>query len=202
MTGGLWRKELYELSLEYLKKEGSVFIFTLPTTKVHKPKTFTVESAYAETIARYLSLRPQNVSRQNFHLKCVNGTRCINQVIGLNKIGSMPKELAKWLGLPNSNEYTEHSFRRTSTTLLFNAGASMRTLMNHGRWTSPKVAEGCIADPINNKRKIYRQVTNMIDRNPAVENPPKKQQLEVNINNTAQSHANGVNSAPRVIMVK
>ncbi|KAL7294257.1 hypothetical protein TKK_0012273 [Trichogramma kaykai] len=81
------------------------------------------------------------------------------QPVGINKFGSMPKEVATYLDLPNPNMYTGHSFRRTSGTLLVDASADLTVLKRHGAWKFNTVAEGYISESINNKNKIQNQIS-------------------------------------------
>lgn len=60
----------------------------------------------------------------------------------INKIGSLSQEIAIYLELPDAKTYTDHTFRRTSATLITNAGSNMTTLKRHGGWKSSNVAEG------------------------------------------------------------
>lgn len=86
-------------------------------------RTFVIEGPFLEVYKKYTSLRVANAKHPNFFLKYQNG-KCYNQVIGRDKIGKMPKETAEFLKLPNSEEYTGHAYRRSSATILSNAGAS------------------------------------------------------------------------------
>lgn len=78
----------------------------------------------------------------------------------------MPKEIAKFLGLPEADSYTGHSFRRTSATLLANSGADILTLKRHGGWRSNNVAESYIEDSIQNKANIGAKITQAINLEP------------------------------------
>ena len=78
----------------------------------------------------------------------------INQVIGINKIAKFPNDIAKFLQIPNQNEYTGHCFRRTAATLLADTGADIVDLMRAGGWASRTVAEGYIAESEVQKLKI------------------------------------------------
>ena len=71
----------------------------------------------------------------------------------------MPKDIATFLKLLNVEEYTGHSFRRTSATLLVDAGADLLTLQRHGGWISSTVAYGYIANSLNNKKTICNQIS-------------------------------------------
>ncbi|XP_011695514.1 PREDICTED: fatty acid synthase-like [Wasmannia auropunctata] len=58
------------------------------------------------------------------------------KVMGKNLIAKIPQRVAEYLELPNPKTYTGHAFRRTSATLLVDAGADMLTLKRHGVWKS------------------------------------------------------------------
>ncbi|KAJ8912672.1 hypothetical protein NQ315_011031 [Exocentrus adspersus] len=60
--------------------------------------------------------------------------RCTVQPVGKNTFGEIPSIIAKYLGLSDPDKYTGHCMRRTSATLLAEAGASMTTLKRHGGW--------------------------------------------------------------------
>lgn len=51
------------------------------------------------------------------------------------------KKNANYLNLPDTDRYTGHSFRRTSATILIDAGANIITLKLHEGWKSTAVAK-------------------------------------------------------------
>ncbi|CAK1552446.1 unnamed protein product [Leptosia nina] len=63
----------------------------------------------------------------------------------------MPKEIATFLNLPEAQEYTEHSFRR-----------SLINTKRNGGWRSSSVAEGYIDDSLKNKEEISSHITRNI----------------------------------------
>ena len=65
--------------------------------------------------------------------------------------------------MPNPKEYTGHSFRRTSATLLADAGADLLTLKRHGGWRSSTAAEGYVQDSITSKRKIGELIAGQVE---------------------------------------
>lgn len=85
------------------------------------------------------------------------------QVMGKNLIAKIPQRVAEYLELPNPKTYTGHAFRRTSATLLVDAGADMLTLKRHGVWKSNSTAEGYLAESINNKRQIGNLLSSAIN---------------------------------------
>lgn len=60
--------------------------------------------------------------------------------------------------LPNAENYTGHSFRRTSATILAENGGDLLTLKQHGGWKSSTVAEGYIAESISGNKRIATMV--------------------------------------------
>lgn len=57
--------------------------------------------------------------------------KCTTQRVGINKIGYMSKTIATYLKLHNPELYTGHSFRRSSATVLVDAGEDITSLK---RW--------------------------------------------------------------------
>jgi hypothetical protein len=56
--------------------------------------------------------------------------------------------LLEWhlfLQLPDASSYTGHSMRRSSATLLANAGGDLMAIKRHGGWKSSNVAESNVA---------------------------------------------------------
>ncbi|KAJ4429876.1 hypothetical protein ANN_22080 [Periplaneta americana] len=96
-----------------------------------------VEEAWEQGCA---SLVPDK-SRARFFHRFSNG-KCTNQVVGMNTIGRVPSNIAKFSNLNDPDSYTGHAFGRTSATLLANTGADTLALKRHGGWKSSTVAEG------------------------------------------------------------
>lgn len=96
-------------------------VIKLNDTKTHISRTFTIEGDFLKTVKAYRALRPSNATSNRFFMNYSNG-RCTNQVIGKNKLGSMPKQIAIFLKLDNPEKYTGHSFRRSSATLYADQG--------------------------------------------------------------------------------
>ena len=75
----------------------------------------------------------------------------------------MPKEIAEFLKLQNPEKYTGHSFRRTSTTIFSDAGASVFELQQLGGWKSEPVAKSYVNETLGNKRRMNRMLQNQIE---------------------------------------
>lgn len=111
-------------------------------------------------------------------------------MVGKNKFGKMPKEIAEYLKLPDVDLYTGHCFRRTFATVLADTGANVTALKRHGGWKSTSVAEGYIEESIQNKTKIGCIISSAInattsvsmdidtDSNNSEEPPLKKTKLD------------------------
>ncbi|KAJ8914384.1 hypothetical protein NQ315_017474 [Exocentrus adspersus] len=96
----------------------------------------------------------KNINIANYHKQ----GRCTVQPVGKNTFEKIPSIIAKYLGLSDPDKYTGHCMRRTSSTLLAEAGASMTTLKRHGGWKSTSVAEGYLEDSISSKNKLSRML--------------------------------------------
>lgn len=148
------------MTLDDIEDLGSILIVKIPDSKTHSERTFTVSNAeYIDIYRKYKSLRPSHASSRRFFLKYTNG-KCVNQHVGINKIGEIPSMIAHWLGKEMFKSYTGHCFRRSSVTLLANAGGNMTAIKRHGGWKSTTVAEGYIEDSLKNKIEISNKILN------------------------------------------
>lgn len=118
---------------------SNLMLIKIPNTKTKIPRSFTVDGEFRNIVAKYEAFRPNYARCDRFFLNFQKG-KCTNQVIGKNKLGKMPSDIAKYLELPDAALYTEHSFRRTSATLLADSGADLTTLKRHDGWKSSSVA--------------------------------------------------------------
>ncbi|KAJ8979013.1 hypothetical protein NQ317_012708, partial [Molorchus minor] len=75
-----------------------------------------------------------------------------------NTMGKIPSVVASYLKLPDVACYTGHCLRRSSATLLADAGVDITTIKRHAGWKSTTVAEGYVENSIQNKNKIANQV--------------------------------------------
>lgn len=161
ISGACRREELVKLTIDDIEDVGSVLIVKIPDTKTHSERTFTVSNVqYIEIYRKYRALRPPQASSRRLFFKYNNG-KCVNQHVGINKIGEIPSLIAKWLGKQLFGAYTGHyCFRRTSATLLANAGGNMTSIKRHGGWKSTAIAESYIEDSLNNKIGISNKISN------------------------------------------
>ncbi|KAL7292824.1 hypothetical protein TKK_0013649 [Trichogramma kaykai] len=153
ISGVLRRCEFGNLTTADVTKGNGFLLMKILIAENKIVKTFTSAGEMFEICKQYLNARPAVCKKNKFFLHYHKG-KMINQPIMVNKFGSMPKEIALFLGLPNAKSYTGHSFRRTSATLLVDAGADLTILKRHGGWKSSTVAEGYIADSVFNNKKL------------------------------------------------
>lgn len=146
--------------LNDVEDNGTFLIFKIPDTKTHIPRTFTVTSG-VDFFRKYIALRQKDTPHRRLFV-CYRKGKCTVQPVGINTFGKIPTKIAEYLKLPNPAMYTGHCFRRTSATLLVNAGADILTLKKHGGWKSSTVAEGYIDDSIQNKVNISKKIASEI----------------------------------------
>lgn len=167
VAGACRREELVNITtkdIEILNKSSA--LIKIPKTKTNIQRSFTISDDFFNIFEKYRALRPANATTNRFFLNYRNG-KCTQQVIGINKFGSMPKEIATYLNLPDPKSYTGHTFRRTSATLLAEAGADVTVLKRHGGWKSNAIAEGYVEQSTENKRKIEAQITQSVQIQPS-----------------------------------
>lgn len=156
--------ELYNLTIKDMTCHDHEMWVKLRDTKTKTDRVFVVKNENLPIIQKYQTLRPPATTCDKFFLQYRNG-KCHNQVIGRHKMSKFPKDIATFLNLANSENYTGHSFRRTSATLLADSGANLVSLKRHGGWKSDKVAEGYIEESKASKREINTQINKNIKRN-------------------------------------
>ena len=90
--------------------------------------------------------------------------KCTCQVIGIHKFESIPREIASYLDLEKVEEYTTHAFRRTSATVLADAGADNLALKRHGGWKSDAVVQGYIEESVEKKTAIAGMINSFMTK--------------------------------------
>ena len=152
---------MHKLQITNIQEEGNVLVVTLPHTKPHQKRVFTVLSEGCvngvELYRKYAALRPSKVTHPYVFLGMRNG-KCTVQRVGINSFYRIPRVIAEYLKLENPEQYTGHSLRRSSATILADQGADMTTLKRFGGWSSDKVATGYVEDSLEQKIKIARKI--------------------------------------------
>lgn len=157
IAGACRREELTKMTTEHIREEGEVFLITIPDSKTHATRQFVLCGRDREYLKQYMSLRPQQVTNKRLFLNFKKG-KCTSQVVGINTIGKIPRQIAAYLKLENPETYTGHCFRRSSATLLADAGGDLLTLKRHGGWKSSSVAETYVEESVQNKIKIAEKI--------------------------------------------
>lgn len=146
-----------------MKDCQSHFLVQLVDTKTKKDRSFIIvpgnlkDLNLLEIVRKYIKLRPPTTSHNRFFINYIR-EKCTVQVVGVHKIAGVPSVVAKYLKLDNPLSYTGHCFRRSSATLLANAGGSMENIMRHGGWRSVSVAEGYVEQSEATKLNVAKQI--------------------------------------------
>ncbi|KAJ8918203.1 hypothetical protein NQ315_014070 [Exocentrus adspersus] len=144
-----------------VRDKGSYLYVLIPDTKTNISRSFTVmEEAFSvnavEMCRKYISLRPKAACRR-FFLRYVDG-KCTTQHVGINTISKTFSKVPSFLGLPDPESFTGHGMRRSSATLLANAGGDITTVKRHGGWKSTTVAENYIEESLSSKMAIAEKI--------------------------------------------
>lgn len=157
--GACRTNELVNMLSSDIEDRGSVIVINVSKTKNDVNRKFTIideeDLGAARLVREYSTLRPQGVLR---FFVAYRNKKCTLQPVGKNTFGKIPSKVAEWLGLDNPKAYTGHCGRRTSATLVADAGASMTTLKRHGGWKSSSVVEGYLADSMLQKNKVAMMI--------------------------------------------
>lgn len=158
ITGACRCEELVNMTLDDIEDKGSILIVKIPDSKTNVQRKFIVDGETSNGVnvldlfRRYIDLRSPKTSHRRLFVSYRVG-KCSVQVIGKNSISKVSYTIAKFLGKENAEEYTGHCLRRSSATLLVDAGADILSLKRHGGWKSTSVAEGYLAESIPNKHR-------------------------------------------------
>lgn len=133
ICGACRGEELTNLMIENVIDNGTEIVVRIPDMKTKTPKVFSISGSFVDIVRRYIVLRPKKSPTKRFFI-LYRGGKCFGQLIGKNSIAQMPQKIALFLNLPNPERYTGHSYRRSSTTILADAGAAIETLKRHGPW--------------------------------------------------------------------
>ncbi|KAJ8911007.1 hypothetical protein NQ315_011272 [Exocentrus adspersus] len=151
VAGACRRQELVTLSTTCVQDCETHFLVKLEDTKTKAERSFIITPE--DTVPFDLP----GLRTIDFFVNYIK-EKCTVQPVGIHKIGSVPSLVAKFLHLENFSSYTGHCFRRSSATLLANAGANMEVIKRHGGWRSSTVAEGYIEDCENTKINIAQKI--------------------------------------------
>lgn len=197
VSGSLKRDELCYLTTDDIEDDGTMLLIRVMKPGATTWKSFTVEnSEFYAIYKRYVALRPQNIRTNRFFLQCKKGA-CTHQVIGVNKFGAMPRQIALYLNLKNPDVFTGHSFKRTATSLN-NEGGYMSILNKSKIKPTSRLAQRVMEESICLKRQISQLLTGSIVLKPTFPTIVPSNNNNVNVqNNDAGTSKN--NNQPVVI---
>jgi len=155
IQGACRKHELCDLTVDNIFDKGDMVLVKIPKTKNDKPRSFIITEDFYQIYKKYVALRPSDVESKRFFFNFKKG-KCSKQVIGINTIANFPKIVATYLKLEKPENYTSHTFRRTSATLLADSGASILDIQRQGGWKSSTVAASYVEDSLGNKKKLEK----------------------------------------------
>lgn len=159
------------LKLSDVEDSGKLLHIKIPNTKTKISRSFVVSGSFYEVCMQYIKLRQKvDANIDQFFMNYQRG-KCTKQVVGINKFGKIPSQIAEYLKLENPSSYTGHCFRRTSATILVDAGGDLMALKRHGGWKSSTTAEGYVDDSLKNKTSTAMKIIGSVEA--AINNGPE-----------------------------
>lgn len=152
--GGLRHNELMNLQLEKMRISEDGVTVTHERSKQRSDKKSTnfliprtsSGTNYAAIIENYISIVKDELGKfSGRFLFTGRQASFVTQPMGKNMISTVPKEMARWLKKENTEEFTFHSFRRSSATHAADSGATANQLMDFYGWSNSKVAQEYIS---------------------------------------------------------
>lgn len=116
IAGACRIKEIANIKTKDIEDRGEMYFVKIGSRRIKNLRTFTIQGRFYDIVKKYESLRKQDAKHDRFFQNYQKG-KCTTQPIGSNKMGNMPKEIARYLGLPDIESYSGRTFRRTSSTL-------------------------------------------------------------------------------------
>jgi integrase len=131
-----------------------VKIIRKKTDKAGVGQSFIVPIQYLDMYKEYMYLTSNCESIRLWMTYDKKKENYKNIPMGINTLRKIPSQIAAFMGLENPQEYTGHSLRATSATVLADSGVSMENLKRHGHWKSASVVEGYIRESKRMKSDI------------------------------------------------
>lgn len=156
LAGACRREELSKIMIDDIEDKENLVIVKISDSKNYTSRIFVISDEinnghYLQLFRKYSNLRKPNTPHKRFF---VNYKRraCTTQCVGINTFGKMPAQIAAYLKLKNPEEYTGHSFRRSSATILADSGEGISNVKRLGGWKSTAVAESYIEESMTQKK--------------------------------------------------
>lgn len=127
--------EIYKITIDDVVENDGVVTVKVPDTETNREKSFDLIKCMVPFYVKYRALRPLNLETNKFFLS-YKGGKCTGHIAGRRKIAKVPKEIASYLGLENSELYTGNCFRQAAAALLVASGAEWRSVKRLKGWRS------------------------------------------------------------------
>ncbi|XP_063923544.1 uncharacterized protein LOC135137744 [Zophobas morio] len=164
ISGACRKQELKDIKMSDIEDTRHSLVIHIPKTKTEKSRSFVISGNFYNICMEYINFR-RNVTEPSItqlFLNFQNG-KCTKQVVGVNKIGQIPRQVAEYLKLPTPSLYTGHALRRTSATILVDAGGDLMALKRHGGWSSSTVAESYVDESMATKTSTSNKILQSIE---------------------------------------
>lgn len=129
LYGACRSDELYNLQIFNVIDRQSVIIVTLSDITNKGGRSFCITDSECgvsvlEIVRKYIGLRPKNVPHTKFFL-IYRQNKCIAQPVGIHTLYKIPKKIADFLNLPNSEMFTGSCFRRSAALMSANSASAV-----------------------------------------------------------------------------
>lgn len=113
LAGACKATELVDLKKEFIQIKEDKAIIKIPTRLYSKGKIFELTGNFFTVFKKYADMRPTDISENRFLVSYRLG-KCMRVVMGKHAICEIPKKVASFLELPNSETFTVHAIRLTT----------------------------------------------------------------------------------------
>ena len=188
LSGGLRVDELTHLKRDDITVVAQGYLKVTIQDSKTGPRKFVVHTHEekhlnaVEMYQHYLKMLPTGIKSDRVWLRMENG-KIQDRPLGKNNMAEISKEIARFLKLPNPEDYTSHSIRRSGSTILAEAGFSTEALRQYGGWKNASTAQIYIENTESNKKRLAESV---LDPHTATKKPyqlhsftPSKEGLSV-----------------------
>lgn len=93
-----------KVTVDDIEDHRCLYLVQVKQTKTKKDRSFTITGPFYGIVKKYFDLRPLRIETVRFFLNYQKG-RCVNQVIGKQKLTGMPRRIADFLNLADSHDY-------------------------------------------------------------------------------------------------
>jgi hypothetical protein len=150
--GGLRLTECNDLVLEKMVRTNDGYKITHSRCKQRSDQRATAflvpaEGGFADRLGEYLEKVSSdlNVFTGRVWWTGTKGQRLKNSGMGKNTVGKVPHDVARRLKLDNPDDYTFHSYRRTSATTAANGGMTSEQMQGFYGWKSASMCQEYIS---------------------------------------------------------